>query len=86
MIVELRQKSQITVPSELVKELSLNTGDRFEAVVKDGVLMLVPVAVYPKAYVEGLVKDIAILRKQISSGQKRHFHDVEAMLDSLDKD
>jgi len=86
MIVELRQKSQVTIPSEYVKQLSLNTGDKFEAVIRDGVLMFIPVAVYPKDYVEGLKKELSVLKEEINSGKTPVFHNIDDMFASLDKE
>jgi AbrB family looped-hinge helix DNA binding protein len=35
MLVELKQKSQVTIPSELVKKLKLKPGDKLEVEEKD---------------------------------------------------
>lgn len=86
MIIELRQKSQVTIPSELVKQLSLSKGDKFEATIKDGVLMLIPVTIYPKNYVESLETELTQLKKQISSGKVKVFHDVDDMFESLEEE
>ena len=59
MLVELRGRSQITIPAELIKELGAVEGDKFEVVAKNGMLIFVPVVVYPKSEVERL-KKIAI--------------------------
>ena len=56
MLVELRGRSQITIPAEIIKELGAVEGDKFEVVVKDGMLIFVPVVVYPKREVERLKK------------------------------
>ena len=48
MIVELRDKSQITIPAKIIKNLGLIVGDRFEIIEKDGGIFL-SVVVYPKA-------------------------------------
>lgn len=58
MITELKQKSQITIPKEIVKELELQPGDMFDISVDDGVIHLVPVVVYPKKYADELNFDI----------------------------
>lgn len=58
MITELKQKSQITIPKEIVKELELQPGDMFDISVEDGVIHLVPVVVYPKKYADELNFDI----------------------------
>lgn len=86
MIVELRQKSQVTIPSELIKQLELSIGDKFEVVVKDGVLMFIPVTVYPKSYVEGLENELTKLKKQIASNKTPVFHNVDDMFASLDEE
>lgn len=44
MFTEMRGKSQIAIPAELVKSLGICEGDRFEVVEKDGGFMLCPVA------------------------------------------
>ena len=48
MLVELKQKSQVTIPSELVKRMNLQPGDKLEIVEKDGRLIITPVVVIPR--------------------------------------
>ena len=43
MLVELRSKSQITIPKQIVNKLDLHEGDQFEVIEKDGIINLVPV-------------------------------------------
>ena len=45
MIIELRKKSQITLPKEIVKNLNLQEGDKFEVSIENGTIKLEPVAV-----------------------------------------
>ena len=47
MLTELRTKSQITIPKDIVMKMGLREGDKLEIVEKDGVIELMPVAVYP---------------------------------------
>lgn len=54
MIAELRGKSQITIPKAIVDAIGLSVGDKLDVSERDGAIRLVPVAVYPKAYVKGL--------------------------------
>lgn len=63
-IIELRQKSQITIPKGIVKELNMNEGDRLEIYVEDGEIRIVPVVVYPVGYVEQLENELKKLRKE----------------------
>lgn len=48
MICELKDRSQITIPSSLVKKLDLKTGDFFEIQEKDGALLLIPSITIPR--------------------------------------
>lgn len=54
MLVELRGRSQITIPAKIIKQLGAVEGDKFEVVAKDGMLIFIPVVVYPKNEVERL--------------------------------
>jgi len=49
MIVDLKQKSQVTIPKELVNKLNLSVGDKLDVVEKDGKLIITPVIVIPKS-------------------------------------
>ena len=57
MNVELKAKSQVTIPMSLVKSMSLKKGNMFDIFEENGKIILVAVAVYPKAYVERLEKE-----------------------------
>ena len=57
MLTELRTKSQITIPKDIVMKMGLREGDKLEIVEKDGVIELMPVAVYPKKYLDEPVFD-----------------------------
>ena len=48
MVVDLKQKSQVTIPNEVVKKLKLAVGDKLDVVVKDGKIIITPVVVIPK--------------------------------------
>ena len=54
MLTELRTKSQITIPKDIVARLGLHEGDKLEIVEKDGTIQIMPVAVYPKKYLDEL--------------------------------
>ena len=58
MLTELRTKSQITIPKDIVMKIGLREGDKLEIVEKDGVIELMPVAVYPKKYLDELRSEI----------------------------
>ncbi len=64
MIIELRKKSQVTIPKEIVDELNLQEGDHLDVSVKEGVIVIEPVAVYSKAYIEKLEKTVLRLKEE----------------------
>ena len=85
MIAELRQKSQITIPKEIVTKLSLSTGDKLEVFEKDGLICLMPVVVYPKAYVEELENEIQNVKRRLASGEQQIFDNVDDLFDKLEE-
>jgi len=48
MLVELKQKSQVTIPKALVKKLNLEVGDKLDLALKDGRIIITPVVIIPK--------------------------------------
>ncbi|MCR1808948.1 AbrB/MazE/SpoVT family DNA-binding domain-containing protein [Haploplasma modicum] len=64
MIIELRKKSQITLPKEIVKELNLSEGDKLQINVNDGKIVLKQVAIYPVEYIEKLEKELKLLKNK----------------------
>ncbi|MDD3364999.1 MAG: AbrB/MazE/SpoVT family DNA-binding domain-containing protein [Syntrophomonas sp.] len=45
MLLQLRQRSQITLPNEVLKQLNLKAGDNFEVRVENDEIVLKPVLV-----------------------------------------
>jgi len=58
MLVEMRARSQLTLPHEITKKMGINEGDRFEVMERDGGVFLCPVVVYPKAKLEKIAQII----------------------------
>lgn len=48
MLVDLKQKSQVTIPKELVQKLKLRIGDKLDIDEKDGKIVITPVVIIPK--------------------------------------
>ena len=86
MLAELRQKSQITIPKDIVAKLGLSAGDKLEVVEKDGAIYMIPVVVYPKKYVDDLRREIADTRKKLAAGKQPVFDSVDALLADLEAD
>ena len=80
MTIKMRSKSQITMPREVVSQLNLSEGDRFEVHVKGGAIFLVPVAVYPKSYVSALEKAAAETAEAYKHGEIAAFDNPEDLL------
>ena len=85
MIIELRKKSQITWPKEIVKSLKLQEGGKFEVSIENGTIKLEPVAVYPKEYILKLAEEIQILREDVKF-EYNTFNNVDDLLKSLKDD
>ncbi|CDX04053.1 hypothetical protein SDC9_21086 [bioreactor metagenome] len=84
MLAELRAKSQITIPKELVDKLGLSEGDKMEIYERDGIICIVPVAVYPKKYLDELREEINDTKAKIASGEQPVFDNVDALFAKLE--
>lgn len=83
MLAELGKKAQITIPGEIVEKLGLVVGDKFEVCEKNGVIYLIPAAVYPKKYVEELRREIDGVKSDIACGKKPVFDNIDKLLEKL---
>lgn len=84
MLAELRTKSQVTIPKELVTKLGIKEGDKLEIVEKDGVIQLIPVVVYPKKFVEDLRTEIDEIKAKVASGKQPVFDSIDSLFDELE--
>jgi AbrB family looped-hinge helix DNA binding protein len=84
MLAELRAKSQVTIPKELVTKLGIKEGDKLEITEKDGVIQLIPVVVYPKKLVEELREEIRDVKTKIASGTQPVFDSIDSLMDELE--
>lgn len=85
MLAEFRTKSQITLPKEIVMSMGLSEGDKFDVYEKDGMICMMPVAVYPKKYVDELHGEIAQLKESIKEGKQPVFDNIDMLLDKLEE-
>ena len=84
MLTELRAKSQITIPKDIVNRLGLAEGDKLEVVERDGIIELMPVAVYPKKYLDELRGEIEEAKARVAAGEQPVFDNVDALFEKLD--
>ena len=81
MLEEIRGRSQITIPSEIIKKLGISEGDKFEIMEKDGGIFLCPVVVYPKDKIAKIAK---ILKESENDTKKQPaFESVEDMFSDM---
>ena len=86
MLAELRQKSQITIPKEIIVKLGLSEGDKLDIFEKDGTICMMPVVVYPKKYLDDLRNEIDEAKAKIASGEQPVFDSVDALFAKLEAD
>ena len=84
MLAELRAKSQVTIPKELVEKLGLSEGDKLEFYEQDGIICAMPVTVYPKKYLEQLREEVEETKVKISSGEQPVFDNLDALIAKLE--
>ena len=81
MLAEIRGRSQITIPSEIIKKLGISEGDKFDIMERDGGIFLCPVVVYPKDKIAKIAK---ILKESESdTNKKTAFESVEDMFSDM---
>jgi AbrB family looped-hinge helix DNA binding protein len=83
MIAELREKSQITIPKEIAKSVGLSVGDKLDIYEKDGVIHIMPVAVYPKKYIDELMSEIEETKEKIALGEQPVFDSIESLMANI---
>ncbi|MDE6846985.1 MAG: AbrB/MazE/SpoVT family DNA-binding domain-containing protein [Lachnospiraceae bacterium] len=85
MLAELRQKSQITIPKEIIVKLGLSEGDKLDVFERDGAICMLPVAIYPKKYLDELRDEINEAKEKIASGEQPVFDNVDALFARLEE-
>lgn len=87
MLVEFKQKSQVTIPMDLVKMLDLKVGDKLDIEVKDGKLVITPVVIIPKDQAWYYTPEWQTMErevdKQIAEGQIHTVDNKEQLFENL---
>lgn len=86
MLTELRRKSQVTIPKDIITKLGLSEGDTLDIYEKDGAICIMPVMVYPKKYMDDLRKEIDDVKAKLASGEQPVFDSVDALFEALEND
>ncbi len=77
MLAEIRGRSQVTIPADIIKKLGISEGDKFDITEKDGGIFLCPVVVYPKNKIAKIAKLVKDAEKETS--KQTAFESVEEM-------
>jgi len=85
MIIELRKKSQVTIPKEIVNELNLQEGDHLDISIKDGAIIIEPVAVYSKSYIQKLESTVMRVNEESLKYNVGPFKSVEEAINYLEE-
>lgn len=85
MLVELKAKSQVTIPKDIVNSMDLNQGDQFEVIEDKGKIILIPVAIYPEYVIKELKKQVNEIKKTIKNGEQPVFDSIDSLFEDLDK-
>lgn len=85
MLVELKAKSQVTIPKDIVNSMDLNQGDQFEVIEDNGKIILIPVAIYPEHVIKNLKSELEEIKESIKSGNQPIFDSIDSLFEELDK-
>jgi AbrB family looped-hinge helix DNA binding protein len=85
MIIELRKKSQITIPKEIIHQLNLQEKDQLEISIQDGIIVIEPVAVYPKSYIQKLEETVMRINEKPAKYNVGPFKSVEEAINYLEE-
>lgn len=85
MLVELKAKSQVTIPKEIVSLMNLNQGDKFEIFEENGRIVLIPLEVYPKNVIDELKASVEDIKTSIDKGERPVFDSIDALFEELEK-
>ena len=86
MIAELSSKSQVTIPKPIIDMLGLSVGDKLDIFEDGGMICIMPVAVYPKDYVDKILEDVENIRQDVATGRQPIFDNVDDLIASLESD
>ena len=83
ILTKLRNRSQVTLPKEVVKALDLKVGDDLKVEVKSGRVIITPVAVIPKdelwAWKPEIRQAIIEGRKEAHAGKLKAYESLDEM-------
>ena len=85
MLITFEAQNQVTLPEEIIGRLGLKPGDQLEIAEQNGMIQLIPVAVYPSAYIEALQTEGDNVQERIAARKQPVFHTSNELLEALEK-
>lgn len=85
MLVELKAKSQVTIPKDIVNSMKLSQGDQFEVTEDNGKIVLIPVAIYPEHVIKNIKAEVKEIKKSIENGTQPLFDSIDSLFEELEK-
>ena len=79
MLIEISGNSQVTLPVEVLHNMGIRKGDKFEVIERDGGIFLCPVVVYPKKELDRISK----LIKETETKPSKIYDNVDEMFSDM---
>jgi AbrB family looped-hinge helix DNA binding protein len=87
VLVDLKSKSQVTIPAALIKKMNLKAGDKFDVTEVEGKILLTPVMMVPKEqawfFTKEWQQEEAQVEKEIADGKLHTAKNKEELFDDL---
>lgn len=88
MLTKIRERSQITLPNDIVKKLNLRTGDNLEITTEEDRIIIKPVLVIDRSqswfWTEEWQKKERDVEEEIKQGKINKAKDVEDLIKKLE--
>ncbi|HED00752.1 MAG TPA: AbrB/MazE/SpoVT family DNA-binding domain-containing protein [Proteobacteria bacterium] len=88
MITQLRRRSQVTLPSEVVKKMKLQEGDNLDIIIEDDKIIIKPVLVIDRSQSWFWSKKWQEMEREadddIKHGKVQKAKDVKELIEKLD--
>lgn len=88
IITQLREKSQITIPKDLIEKLNLKIGDNIDITIVDNKIIISPVVIIPKDqawfWSEEWQKEEKKAQMDIDNGKMKKFNSSQELFEDLD--
>ena len=88
MITQLREKSQITIPKELIKKLNLKIGDNIDITIENDRIIISPVVIIQKDqswfWSKEWQQEEKKAQKDIENGKVKKFNSSQELFEDLD--